>query len=318
MNTYKTRCKWCNSVYSSSAAFASHVQKKHTKHAHQLNIPLLRREPDVLMSTSQTPRSTLESASNLYNDQTEPADGQPDYEEEEAEFTDESNSNIDPNDLADIQGQYEDIEADFENAQQDCDSDVENTPDTLTFSDPTPYTPDVTKRFPARYQAGYPIRDSPFSKERSPNYNHLAPFQNARDYKLARFFTQSKVPKSKIDQFFNENLLSLGSNIPPTSNVSFRSGYTFYKQTNKMVADPEWQTGTVEYALRPKSEFKYRDIIECIRYLLSQRAFVNHMLWEPEKVYNADGDRIYSEMNTASWWWDQQVCAHLANDSNTC
>jgi len=75
-----------------------------------------------------------------------------------------------------------------------------------------------------------------------------------------------------------------------------------------MADDPAWTAGSVQYALRLKSEFRYRNIIECIQYLLRQRAFVEHMLWKPVQLFNKDGERIYSEMNTGSWWWDQQVC----------
>src|SRR5205807_2575287 len=99
---------------------------------------------------------------------------------------------------------------------------------------PSPYTPDVTERLPNSYRVGHPIRVVPFSKERSPQHNHLYPFRNARDYKLARFSTFSKTPKTRIDHFFRDNIL------PPMSDISFKSGYTFYKQTAKMVDDPAW------------------------------------------------------------------------------
>jgi len=32
------------------------------------------------------------------------------------------------------------------------------------------------------------------------------------------------------------------------------------------------------------------------------------MLWKPYQLFNKDRERIYSEMNTGSWRWDQQVC----------
>ena len=75
-----------------------------------------------------------------------------------------------------------------------------------------------------------------------------------------------------------------------------------------MADDPAWIAGAVQYALRPKSEFRYRNIIECIQYLLRQQAFVDHMLWKPVQLFNTDEKRIYFEMNTGLWWWDQQVC----------
>ena len=76
-----------------------------------------------------------------------------------------------------------------------------------------------------------------------------------------------------------------------------------------MIDDPPWHKGEVQYALRPKAEFRYRNLLQCIQYLLRQRAFVSHMLWEPVQVFNSDKERIYSEMNTGTWWWDQQVCS---------
>jgi len=79
-----------------------------------------------------------------------------------------------------------------------------------------------------------------------------------------------------------------------------------------MIDDPPWHTGEVQYALRPKSEFRYRNLLECIQYLLWQRAFVCHMLWEPVKIFNKDNERIYAEMNAGTWWWYHQVCSHNA------
>ena len=67
-----------------------------------------------------------------------------------------------------------------------------------------------------------------------------------------------------------------------------------------MIEDPPWHTGEVQYALRPKSEFRYRNLLHCIQYLLKQRAFVCNMLWEPVKIFNMDNERIYTEMNTGT------------------
>ena len=64
----------------------------------------------------------------------------------------------------------------------------------------------------------------------------------------------------------------------------------------------------LEFPLRPKSEFKCQDILQCIKYLLRQRAFVNYMLWAPVRSFNHKGEPLYSEMNTGSWWWAEQLC----------
>jgi len=97
-----------------------------------------------------------------------------------------------------------------------------------------------------------------------------------------------------INEFFQDNLM-------PDVGLSFKSGHTFYKQTTLMIDDLEWTTGMDQYPLRPQSEFKYHNIIECIQYRLQQRVFVKHMLWEPVRLFNEQKERIYLEMNTATW-----------------
>jgi len=67
--------------------------------------------------------------------------------------------------------------------------------------------------------------------------------------KLACFFTLSKVPKGGIDQFFHDKL------VESLAQYSFKSDYTFYQQTDKMADDPACTAGSVQYALRLKSEF---------------------------------------------------------------
>ena len=47
----------------------------------------------------------------------------------------------------------------------------------------------------------------------------------------------SKVPKSWINIFFQDNIISPSDVENPTSEISFRSSYTIYKQTAKMVEE---------------------------------------------------------------------------------
>jgi hypothetical protein len=53
--------------------------------------------------------------------------------------------------------------------------------------------------------------------------------------------------------------------------------------------------------------FCHRDPIVCIRYLLSQTAYSGEMVIAPVKELNAAGERMYSELHTADWWWNIQV-----------
>jgi hypothetical protein len=277
MNSHKTRCRWCNKIYSTAGAYSNHILSKHPEHLPSSKPLLLRRKPDLTQNAPHIEQPILH--------------GHTEFESSETHL-----------DVTGLFQTYPDNEITDETEEEDPDAEE---------SFPTPKSDDVhdkIRRFPAEFKAGEPVREFPFSAQRSEQYNHLYPFLNARDYKLARFFTMSKVPKSRINIFFQDNIISSRDVENPTSKISFRSGYTFYKQTAKMVEEqPPWQSGYVEFPLRPKSEFRFRSILHCIQYLLRQRAYVDHMLWEPVQVINTDGDRIYSEINTADWWWQQQV-----------
>ena len=84
-------------------------------------------------------------------------------------------------------------------------------------------------------KAGEPVCEYAFERQRSPAFNQLFPFRTARDYKLAPFMVGSKVPKSWIDAYFRDEIL------PPdiASDISFTSGHTLFKQTERMAQDPK-------------------------------------------------------------------------------
>ena len=77
---------------------------------------------------------------------------------------------------------------------------------------------------PPEYEAGRVIRTFTFQHIRSGQFNPLAPFANAYEYKLARFFHESRTSLKDIDIFFKNNLLPVG--LPEGANIHFRSSYT--------------------------------------------------------------------------------------------
>jgi len=50
----------------------------------------------------------------------------------------------------------------------------------------------------------------------------------------------------------------------------------------------------------------YRDIFNCIQFRLAHLPFQAHLDFEPVRLADAEGHRIYNEMNTGDWWWDTQ------------
>lgn len=76
-----------------------------------------------------------------------------------------------------------------------------------------------------------------------------------------------------------------------------------------MPAGPEWkcETITLPDAQKEPQTFFYRHIVECAQWLLGTPSFRGHMEYAPATIKNADGERIYYEMNHGNIWHEQQV-----------
>ena len=136
------------------------------------------------------------------------------------------------------------------------------------------------------------------------------PFHTLDDFKLANWFITSKVPRSRIDEYF---AIGLSKSASPC----FRSAYKLDQYIKAL--DPyhhfiEWNEGTYTHDGR-SSTFFYRDIVQCVEYLLSQPAYREDIVYAPVREHDETGERLYSEMHTADWWWETQVRAFASSDS---
>lgn len=54
-----------------------------------------------------------------------------------------------------------------------------------------------------------------------------------------------------------------------------------------------------------------RDPVECVKELMKNPTFRDHMAYMAERVYGTkdakESSRIFDEMWTANWWWETQV-----------
>ena len=129
-----------------------------------------------------------------------------------------------------------------------------------------------------------------------------SPFSSEQDFDLASWFVRSKVAGSRINDYF-------GKGLGGTEPRSFRSAYTLKKHLE--VLDPfreyvSWAEATLESGGR-STTFYYRNIESCVHYLIRQVAYRADMVYAPVCEYDSSGDRLYSEMHTADWWWETQV-----------
>ena len=137
-----------------------------------------------------------------------------------------------------------------------------------------------------------------FQHIRSQHFDPLAPFISAYEYKLARFFPQSKTSLKDIDRFFKGGLLP----VDQEANVNFRSGHTWREMMRDLNDQPQWHIGTVDFHLQQGCMFCYRDIKSTIRYILWQRTFAGYMVYKPVREFDEEGNQVYTNMHTGDWW----------------
>jgi hypothetical protein len=100
---------------------------------------------------------------------------------------------------------------------------------------------------------------------------------------------------------------------------SFSSNYTLQKKTDSLPTGPDWKVEVFKVKEDPgeanresaeELELWYRDPIACIRDLLGNPSFRDHIAYMPQRVFTSSGGsaRIYDEMWTGDWWWETQVC----------
>ena len=129
-----------------------------------------------------------------------------------------------------------------------------------------------------------------------------APFTSAHGFKLASWFIQNKVSKSQIKEYFTNGLGN-------SALAAYNSMHTL--ENHLRILDPcsaylQWFEGQVEDGSRTVPFF-YRNVLDCVRYLLRQIAYRDDLVYAPRREYDHSGNTIYAEMHTADWWWDVQV-----------
>ena len=60
----------------------------------------------------------------------------------------------------------------------------------------------------------------------------------------------------------------------------------------ELVDLPKWHQGTVDYYLQQGYVFYFREIKSIIKYLLLQRTFLEHLVYEPIREFDREGNQV--------------------------
>ncbi|QRV99715.1 hypothetical protein RhiJN_27734 [Ceratobasidium sp. AG-Ba] len=99
--------------------------------------------------------------------------------------------------------------------------------------------------------------------------------------------------------------------LPRTCRWIWKDLKEFEQEVNRLPHGPKWCRETIIVVGDEYNEILdlwKRDIIEMIRYLLSDPRFIPHTRFAPERHYDSErrGNRVYDEMWSGQWWWRMQ------------
>lgn len=246
-STMPVKCSFCRRRYTRAGAYETHLRRAHS------NLDI------ILATTIRTPLANriTESATDIL-DNGDPSE-RPDSDYESDPASDPAAYHCDANAIS-AQPTYQ--------------------PDTEILNVNTSSVAAGQRHYPG---AGEAIGDVEGYDEELHNLcqDAWAPFTNAQGFKLASWFIESKVPKSRINGYFSNGLGNSAS-------VGYTSMHTLENLLRSL--DPygpylRWFEGQVEDEKRTLPFF-YRNVLDCVRYLLRQITYRDDLVYAPRREYD--------------------------------
>ncbi|KAJ3557367.1 hypothetical protein NM688_g1510 [Phlebia brevispora] len=139
-----------------------------------------------------------------------------------------------------------------------------------------------------------------------------APFEDRQEWDLVRFLMASGLSQQDIDRFLKLEITR------QRSSLSFKDKRAFFQKVDSLPQGPEWKCEILESKgdlsdtdSQPCIEYLElwrRDPLACIRELIGNPTFREHMKYAPEEIFeDCYGKKpMLNEMWTAQWWRDLQ------------
>ncbi|KAJ7185384.1 hypothetical protein C8R46DRAFT_981964 [Mycena filopes] len=182
------------------------------------------------------------------------------------------------------------------------------------------YVEPYEDRAAGRSAAGRPLRkgetlfEGMRRKQAQDGSTEFSPFADSDEWDLARWLSKN------VNQTATEEYLQLPIVSFEFANLSFHNNRSFLLKVDQLPTGPDWTCKIVTAAgnqldendelMSEDLELWMRNPVECIKELMSNPAFREHMAYAPERVYSTpegrEESRIYDEMWTAEWWWKLQ------------
>jgi hypothetical protein len=140
--------------------------------------------------------------------------------------------------------------------------------------------------------------------------NRYWPFDNEEQWKLAHYLIYPERQSSRriINGAVEKNApwIKEGCGFKSLNDFNKRlellpskGGEWISKNISQTPASPEWAPENIQFWMR--------DSLETLRSIVGDVRLAPHMSWAPAKIYNREGERLYSELWSGNWWSDKQV-----------
>src|SRR5690606_9382364 len=138
----------------------------------------------------------------------------------------------------------------------------------------------------------------------------FSPFDNSYDFKIGLWLIRGNATNTTICSGFNDGILQRSNGSDKTSITSAHSIHQRIDGLEPEFGEKSWSYAEATFWAedgRIKQPYYYRDPTLIIKHIFKQPAYREYLTYKPVREHNERGNRIYSEVNTADWMWEQQA-----------
>jgi len=142
--------------------------------------------------------------------------------------------------------------------------------------------------------------------------NKFWPLGTPRNYTLAKALTMPRLQANEVIYNVAVQGASLGPDysflLPTAAFTSVKDFHSSIDELRSVIAP--WQQFKIEDPDDPsKDTVQYwkRDTLAVLQEILENTEIANHCKWAPVRSFNAENERVYTDLFDSNWWWKVQV-----------
>jgi hypothetical protein len=137
--------------------------------------------------------------------------------------------------------------------------------------------------------------------------------QLARDLSFPVLLTEQRITQIGVK---SKHSYLRGSDVPFNSYKDFIGRMDELLRTQSLWQPRRFSDQTRSYPWSGGVKFYARDALAVLQEILENPGLADKCIWEPERVTNGDGERVYTDLHDSEFWWKTQVDTLLGKQLN--